>query len=89
MYELHFRTPVACQNGHKALWYWSIQGKGLTPGDVIQRGVKDPCKCIKNAIEEGYIRDGADEMFTGCQDKTTGVDIYEGDIVTIGMNPIQ
>ncbi len=26
MKELKFRTPVKCQNGHKAFWYWSVSG---------------------------------------------------------------
>jgi hypothetical protein len=83
MYDLKFRTPVVCQNGHKAFWYWEIKGRNIGAGEVKQIGViSNRCSCPKGALGEGYARDGEDEMFTDLRDKDTGVEIYEGDIVT-------
>ena len=84
MIQLQFRTPVVCQNGHKAFWYWYIKGNEITDmGEVSQVGVlsDQKCGCPKQGLGEGYVRAGPDQMFTGWYDRDTGVEIYEGDIV--------
>ena len=79
---MKFRTPVVCQNGHKAFWYWETDEKDI--GHVTQYGVPDSsqkCPCPKQALGEGYTRAGADQQFTGWYDRATKQEIYSGDIV--------
>ena len=78
---MKFRTPVACQNLHRAFWYWETDEKDI--GHVTHYGVPDnqKCSCPKQGLGEGYIRAGRDQMFAGVTDKNTGKDIYEGDLV--------
>lgn len=75
------RTPVQCQNGHKAYWYWETYGLG----NIKNHGVpsSDKCDCPKLLIGEGYERCGDDQIFIGRQDKNN-IDIYVGDIVCVG-----
>ena len=77
-----FRTPVICQNGHKGLWYWQIENYGI--GSIKHLGViSNRCDCPKQALGEGYVKNGDDQLFIGHVDKQ-GKDIYEGDIVDFG-----
>ena len=84
---LKFRTPVVCQNGHKAFWYWYISSDGI--GEVKHNGVPNDqkCYCSKQALGEGYVRAGSDQMFTGWYERDAsgqeihGKEIYESDIV--------
>lgn len=78
---MKFRTPVVCQNGHKAFWYWETDEKDI--GHVTHYGVRDidKCHCPKTSLGEGYARAGRDQWFVGVKDKDTGQDIYEGDLV--------
>ncbi len=79
MIDLKFRTPVVCQNGHKALWYWQIKDSGI--GEVKHEGVvSNRCDCPKGALGEGYARAGEDQQFTGILD-VKGKPIYVGDIL--------
>jgi hypothetical protein len=76
-----FRTPVVCQNLHRAFWHWETDEKDI--GHVTQYGVPDSlkCSCLKQELGEGYARAGNDQQFTGWYDRTTKQEIYEGDIV--------
>lgn len=79
---LKFRTPVVCQNGHKAFWYWEIDDIDI--GHTRYIGVPSGfrCSCPKQGLGEGYARAGADQMFTGWRDRDASpTEIYEGDIV--------
>ncbi len=79
---LKFRTPVFCQNYHKAFWYWKVSPTGIA--EVRNYGVPDDqkCSCPKQGLGEGYVRAGhPDQLFTGWLDRETQQNIYEGDIV--------
>lgn len=81
MKELKFRTPVICQNGHKGMWYWHIEDYGI--GTVKHDGViANRCDCPKQALGEGYIKNGDDQQFIGKLDKY-GNAIFESDIIHV------
>jgi uncharacterized phage protein (TIGR01671 family) len=81
MNKLKFRTPVQCQNGHKGLWYWHVEDYGI--GTVKHLGVvSNRCDCAKQALGEGYVKDGDDQQFIGKLDKNSK-EIYSGDIVRL------
>ena len=73
MKNLKFRTPVKCQNGHKAFWYW--MGPPMSFG-VIETVQMPPerCGCSRIDFGKGRTRDGDDQMFIGIKDKNS-VDI--------------
>jgi hypothetical protein len=76
-----FRTPIICQNGHKCFWYWQIEDYGI--GSIKHLGViSNRCDCPKQALGEGYVKNGDDQLFIGHVDKQ-GKDIYEGDIINL------
>lgn len=79
MKNMKFRTPVKCQNDHKAFWYWKIPPMSF---GVIETVHMPPEKCGCSTIDfgEGWSRDGDDQMFIGIQD-ALGIDIYEGSIM--------
>ncbi len=83
MKDLKFRTPVKCQNGHKAFWYWKHSYNGLFKTEMVKH--PEPCGCpeFSMGLEGGYpgwSRDGDDQMFIGRKDEL-GIDVYDGDIV--------
>ncbi|MCK5609258.1 hypothetical protein KAR91_45710 [Candidatus Pacearchaeota archaeon] len=78
--EHKFRTPVKCQNGHKAFWYWKHSDRHFLQIETIQKPPDNTCGCSKFAIGEGWERDGDDQMFTGLKGKH-GIEIYNGDII--------
>ena len=80
MKDLKFRTPVKCQNGHKAFWYWKHSGRHFLQIETIQKPPDNTCGCSKFAIGEGWERDGDDQMFSGIIDKKDQ-DAYDGDII--------
>lgn len=77
MKNLKFRTPVKCQNGHKAFWYWKPNWQLFTL-NTIKMPDREICKCSKFGLGEGWFRDGDDQMFIG--DFFHAGEIYEGDI---------
>lgn len=81
MTTIKFRTPIQCQNGHKGLWYWHVEDYGI--GTVKHLGVmSNRCDCPKQALGEGYVKDGDDQQFIGKLDKNSK-EIYVGDIVRL------
>lgn len=86
MVELKFRTPVVCQNGHKAYWYFELIQSGIGIADVKNYGVpkEQECKCSKFDFGEGWRRAGEDEQYTGIKTWVTNQYIYEGDILQNG-----
>ena len=86
--EHKFRTPVKCQNGHKAFWYWKLSKNGLFETKTIK--LPESCECpplIVNGIhmlafDGGWSRDGDDQMFAGILSQSE-VEIYRKDIATI------
>ena len=82
MKDLKFRTPVKCQNGHKAFWYWNPKQSELLHIEASLCPEPKICDCIEdhpNGGNGGWLRDGDDQMFIG-NFKEVG-DIYEGDIL--------
>lgn len=75
------RTPVRCQNGHEAHWYWEIYGLAIIKNHGVPSG--DKCQCPKFSVGEGYTRCGDDQLFIGRRDKNN-IDIYVGDTVRVG-----
>lgn len=86
MTELKFRTPVVCQNGHKAYWYFELDQRDGHASEIKNHGVpKDQnCKCPKGGLDEGWRRAGADEQYTGIKTWITEQPIYEGDVLQNG-----
>ncbi len=89
MKDLKFRTPVKCQNGHKAFWYWRPKQEGILHAETIRH--PDECGChsfVVNGIHipvlGGWSRDGDDQMFIGEID-FIGIDIYSGDILDTNL----
>lgn len=85
MKQLKFRIPVICQNGHKALFHYEIKNRDL--GDICEFrsiGVPDnqDCSCSKGALDEGWRRQGNDQMCLGLED-VDGKVFFEGDIFTL------
>ena len=82
--EHKFRTPVKCQNGHKAFWHWKPKKNTILKVETIKH--PEDCAClitVNNGIPVhpiGWIRDGDDQMFTGLKGKH-GIEIYNGDII--------
>ena len=80
--ELKFRTPVKCQNGHKAFWYWKHSDRHFLQIETIQKPPDNTCGCSKFSIGEGWERDGEDQMFIGLLDfSEEQKEIYQGDIL--------
>lgn len=63
---LKARTLAECQNGHKAYWYFNIDGLG----EVINIGVKngEKCDCPKWDIGQGYSACGKVEIYNEDKD---------------------
>lgn len=55
-------VPVKCQDGHRAVWFYSFRGL-----DVISEGVphKSKCDCPKHEIGQGYFADGEPFVVVG------------------------
>lgn len=86
MRELKFRTPVVCQNGHKALWYFELSQNATGIAEVKHSGVPtdQECKCPKHEFNEGWRRAGEDQQYTGIKTYMTEHLIYEGDVLQNG-----
>lgn len=86
MRELKFRTPVVCQNGHKALWYFELSQNATGIAEVNHIGVpvEQECKCPKHEFNEGWRRAGEDQQYIGINTWDGHAHIYEGDILQNG-----
>ena len=80
--EHKFRTPVKCQNGHKAFWYWKHSDRHFLQIETIQKPPDNTCGCSKFSIGEGWERDGDDQMFIGLHSDTE-IEIFDQDLVKI------
>lgn len=81
--NLKFRTPVKCQNNHKAFWYWKpAKATNFLGIETISLPDKEICKCTKLGLDNGWAKAGDDQMFIGILSKFSG-EIYHKDIVTV------
>lgn len=81
-----FRTPVVCQNGHKAFIYWELYQGGSQINVIKTEGVPadQSCECPKFDFGEGWRRAGKDQQCTGIKTWLENKLIYEGDILQNG-----
>lgn len=89
MRQLKFRTPVVCQNGHRAFYYWEIDQRDTLFMETHAFGVEkeEDCGCPKFDVNEGWSRAGKDKQFTGRLD-VKGIEVYEGAIVKLTSESI-
>ena len=55
-------VPVECQNGHKAMWYFEINGLAVRTVGVP---ITEKCNCPKWSEGQGYHATGKPEVVSG------------------------